>query len=1009
MLQRKLLLSTSVIAGLIAATAAPTFAFAQSTTAKADDPAEVEELVVTGSRIRRNEFTSSSPIQVINAETSSLEGLVNTAEVLQGSVAATGSFQVNNQLTGYVTDGGPGANSISLRGLGANRTLVLFNGRRVGPAGTRGTVGPVDLNVIPQAIVERQDILKDGASSVYGSDAVAGVINIVTKTNLDGGVINLYTNQSFEGGGEVYNLSTAWGKTFDRGHFSIAAEYNERKILRRGDRDDTSCAADYLFNPTSGARVDLRDRNGNTMCYNQLSQVIRTGNFGDLIYKETGVNYNVVGNSGGTANAAGLFGNTPIPYADLARQTRAGFPDTFGYAKYNNPLYARASAISPVKLYSLYASGGYDLAEGVEAYGEFLFNRRESEQNGLRQFFPTLSSTPGNSFYTSNPNNPYGTTLGTLLPIIPLKSDGEQRVDYFRLVGGLKGTVNVLGGWDWDIYGQYSKSDAVYKGDIIYNDRVLATTGAAACNQSLITISGGNCSAVPTGIRWLSRDVIGGNFNDGEAGFLFGRSRGTTTYEQKMVEGTISGDLFTLPAGKVGAALGFALRKDEIDDTPDRNEQLGNLWGSTSAGRTAGSDTVKEVFGEIEVPLLKGLPLIEALDFSGSARYTDYDSYGADKTYKVGLNWAITPSIRVRATKGTSFRAPALYELYLANQTSFLGQTAIDPCIRWEDSTNPRLQANCAAAGVPEGYTAAGGNSALITTGGGAGILNAETSKAWTVGTIWTPSFVDLSVAVDYYEITVNDEIRQFGSANILNTCYTSANYPGDPLCTLFTRDPSTHYITDVNNSYVNVAEQGTRGIDLYIRYKHEFDFGKLSIDSQFAWQLEDVVELLAGSATEDYNGTTYGYDGPDFTGKIVTRFDRGDYTYQWGVDIIGKASDTEEFEGDVFPSTRYSTTCRNTVTNVTGPCATLLGTGPIAVVAADVYYKQYSEFTAVHSLSVRKKMDDWTIQAGIRNVFDERSPAQSSGQFRIGTAAITTGYDLLLGRQGFVNISKRW
>lgn len=1002
MLQRKLLLGTSVIAGLIAATAAPTFAFAQSTTAKADDSAEVEELVVTGSRIRRNEFTSSAPIQVINSETSSLEGLVNTAEVLQGSTSATGSFQVNNQLTGYVTDGGPGANTISLRGLGAGRTLVLFNGRRVGPAGTRGTVGPVDLNVIPQAIVERQDILKDGASSVYGSDAIAGVINIVTKRNLDGGVINAYTNQSFEGGGEVYNLSAAWGKTFDRGYITIAGEYNERKVLRRGDRDDTACAADYLFNPTTGARVDLLDRNGKTMCYNQLSQVIRTGSFGDLIYKEAGVNYNVVGNSGGAANAAGMFGNTPIPYADLARQARAGFADTFGYAKYDNPLYARASAISPVKLTSLYAAGGYDLFAGVEAYGEVLFNRRESEQYGLRQFFPSIN--------LANPNNPFGTTLGaSLQPIIPLKSDANQQVDYFRVVGGLKGTINVNGGWDWDIYAQYSKSDADYYGDFIYNDRVTATIGASACNQAAITISGGQCSSLPTGVRWFSRDVIGGNFSEAEKSFLFGRSHGKTTYEQKMVEGTIAGDLFTLPAGKVGAAVGFALRKDEIDDTPDYNERNGNLWGSSAAGRTAGSDTVKEVFGEVEVPLLKGLPLVEALDFSGSARYTDYDSYGSDETYKVGLNWAITPSWRLRATKGTSFRAPALYELYLANQTSFLGQTAIDPCIRWGDSTNPRLQANCQAAGVPNDYTAAGTSSALITTGGGLGILTAETSKAWTVGAIWTPSFIDLSVAVDYYEITVNDEIRQFGTANILNTCYTSANYPTDPLCTLFTRDPTTHAITDVNNSYVNVAEQGNRGIDLYVRYKHEFDFGRLTIDSQFSWQLDDTVELLAGSAVEQYNGTTYGYDGPDFTGKIVTRFDRGDWTYQWGIDLIGKGSDTEEFGGDTFTSTRYSSTCRNTATGVTGACSALLGTGPLAVVAAPVYYKQYSEFTAVHSLSVRKKMDDWTVQAGIRNVFDERAPAQSSGQFRIGTAAITTGYDLLLGRQGFLNISKRF
>ena len=231
------LLATTVVAGL--ALAGPSFAWAQTTPAndeqaqqaqpsgdqsdetKAEEASTVEDVVVTGSRIRRNEFTSSAPIQVITSEQSTLEGLVDTTQILQESSVASGSFQTNNQLTGFVTTGGPGANSISLRGLGASRTLVLLNGRRVGPAGVQGTVGPVDLNVIPSSIIERVEILKDGASSIYGSDAVAGVINIITKSNLDGAVLDVYANQPFQQGGAQYRLSGAWGRTFEIGRAHV--------------------------------------------------------------------------------------------------------------------------------------------------------------------------------------------------------------------------------------------------------------------------------------------------------------------------------------------------------------------------------------------------------------------------------------------------------------------------------------------------------------------------------------------------------------------------------------------------------------------------------------------------------------------------------------------------------------------------------------------------------------------------------------------------------------------
>ncbi|HRD45944.1 MAG TPA: TonB-dependent receptor [Caulobacter sp.] len=989
MLDRKLLLGTTVIAGFAAAlaVATPAVSWAQTAPAPAttssddeEDDTEVEALVVTGSRIKRTEFTSPAPIQVITAESSTLEGLVDTTEILQQSTLASGSFQVNNMLTGFVVDGGPGVNTISLRGLGANRTLVLLNGRRVGPAGVRGTVGPVDLNVIPQSQIERVEILKDGASSIYGSDAVAGVVNIITKSNLDGGEVSAFYRTGEEPGGEFFRVNGVWGTTFDRGYFNVAVDYSEQKALTRGDRDELQCSEDYLYSATTGARVDYLGLDGNYKCYNVINNVFDYPQFfgGFFQYREAGITYPT---TAGTQPSAGAFGALA---PDLIRAARVGFPESFPYSNYDSPYSDKRTVISPVKRTTVSGNFGFDITPSTELYAEFLFNNRDSEQVSVRQLFPAVKD--------DNPNNAIFamtglTGFGYMRPIIAIPYTFTQDVDYLRGVIGLRGTFGAgfLSDWDWDLYYQFSRSDGEYTGDIVYNDRVVAATAFnVACNNAAITISdglpGGDCSTLPAGgIPWYSSRVISGDFTAAERAFLFAKETGTTTYDQNLIEGSISGDLFELPAGPLGVALGFQWRQEEINDQPGETSRNYNIWGLTSSRETVGDDTVKEVFGELAIPVAKGMPGIESLDLSLSGRYTDYDSYGSN-SYKIGANWQIVPALRLRATYGTSFRAPSLYEQNLGDQTGFLSQTNIDPCIRWENSTDPILQANCAME-VPMGFTGGTNGSALIYQGGGTG-LKAEESKAYTLGVIWTPSFIDLSVAVDYFDIEVNDEVTRFGSANILEQCYSRTSYPTNFFCTQFTRgDAGINFgITEVHDNYTNIASQINRGIDLTYRYQHEFDFGRLTLDGQFTWQLHDVTELQAGTGVDDFNGTTNTYDGPDFTGQLNARFDRGDWTINWSTDLIGKGSDTETYGGDVFSSTRYG---------------------------QFVYYKQYTEFTAYHDLSVRKRMDDWTVVAGVNNVFDEAAPSQSAGQFRIGTAALNQ-YDLI-GRSWFVNVSRKW
>ena len=224
--------------------------------------ATLEEVIVTGSRIRRDTFSSATPVDVVLAESAPARGISDLAGLLQTTSVAMGGPQVTSVLSaaGDVLDpvnGGLGTSTLSIRGLGANRTLVLLNGRRVGPSGVRGSVSSFDLNAIPLASIERVELLKDGASSIYGSDAVAGVVNIITRKD-EGGTLDAYYTAPEESGGEQLRLSGSWGKQYDRGYFRATADYNKSEILKRGDRDYFKCDEDYVFELGSGGAGQAR-------------------------------------------------------------------------------------------------------------------------------------------------------------------------------------------------------------------------------------------------------------------------------------------------------------------------------------------------------------------------------------------------------------------------------------------------------------------------------------------------------------------------------------------------------------------------------------------------------------------------------------------------------------------------------------------------------------------------------------------------------------------------------
>ena len=979
-----------------------------------DDPAlegdePIEEIVTTGSRIRKDTFTSAAPMDVILTDVAAARGINDVASLLQTTTMAAGAPQVTSASTSVnVSSGGLGTSTISMRGLGANRTLVLLNGRRAGPSGVGGSVSSFDLNAIPLAAVERVEVLKDGASSIYGSDAVAGVVNIITKKG-DGATFEAFIGQPDESGGEQTRCSGSWGKEFSRGYFRATADYNKTEILQRRDRDFFNCEEDYLFDTATGERSDLIDpRTGNYLCndlpwghvwvYDYAEYV---GGAGDGTTNVGPPTYLLQYDFDGLLSANGLPGIDPATNPNHMTTPAGWFPirqgDPLSNSLYDaqHPLHGTQTLVPEAEVTTLFLEGEYQLTDKVTGYSEFLMSRRETENLGYMQIWSYIYNYDSADLgWGSDPFSAGWTGAQWLSPLsITDQANSRVTVDYSRLVLGLKGeTESILPGWNWDLSFQFSDSDAEYEDDVVLNDALTETfwrTGS--CVGDTTAISGRPCVDIP----WLDPNFLAGDISPELQNFLYATDVGKTTYKQWSTEGFMTGDLFEMPAGSVALAVGFHYREDELSDTPGDIISAGNAWQFGTGGVTTGESDTSAIFAEIDIPLLADMPMVHYLDFNASVRYTDVSatngliSYGADDTtYKVGMNWAITESFRARSTFGTSFRTPALFELFLSNESSFLSARAADPCINYGTSTSisATVAANCAADGLPPDHVASVGPEVL--TGGGADVLSPETSEAFTFGLVWRPEFADLSVSVDYFDILVEDEIDKIGGAEIVLGCYSSPFFPTDPLCDQFDRDlptaPLPNAILEIRDSFINVAKQQVRGLDIAANWNYDLGngWGGLTLSTQWTLNYEDTVALF-DTTEEDLSGLA---GHPETVGNTNVTLDKGDWSFAWGMNYIGETDNTAAFrlaEG------------QTTVVDAQG------------VVRAT---KLTADSILYHSLSATYAFDNGlTALLGVANVTDEAPPRLTSWRTSnevdvVGQSAFYSQYDWL-GRRVFLNV----
>ena len=994
--------------------------------------ADGEEIVVTGSRIAKSEFTSADPIQIIDPEAAKRQGQVQLADMLRSAPAAQGSIQISSAISNrFVANGGNDVQSLSLRGLGAERTLVLINGRRAGPAGIRGAVAPFDLNVLPLSVVRQVEVLKTGASSIYGSDAVAGVVNVLTRDDLDGFEGGGFSSITEHGGGESYGADASFGKKFDRGHVFATVDVFRQQNLTRRDRDFLFCSEEYLKREADGSRADIIDfRTGQPACSSTLGNAIVFADFsgvdengfptfgpgliapnGQAIFAgQYGAGFAAVGIPINAYNPIGVFGPADFFGVNFDGPS-TGALNQFERVEQDSDVFSAVSRVSA------FADGAYEVTDSATAYGEFLFSNRKSVNNGFQRI--ELDQFTGASFlpfflcdptqFNCDPGDlgdPFNAEFGgniILRPRVLVKSESEADVDYYRGVLGLRGDLG--GGWKWDVHGQHSRSDASYTQHVIYRDAIASQTlRTRSCVGTVTAIRGADC----IDIDFTDPRVLSGDFTAEERAFLMGRETGRTLFKQSSAEALLTGKLFDLPAGPVGAAFGATIRRDEIDDTPGDATLAGNVANFTTSGITAGRTVSKELFGEVELPLIEGVPMVERLTLSGAARYTHVEATRrdgvsdrfSDTTWKVGADWAVTDWLRLRGTWGTSFRAPALFELFLEDQTGFLGQQAIDPCIQTAarlaaGAISQRVFDNCAADGIAPDY-AGGLGPATIVSGGGIGRLEPETSTAKTVSLILTP---DLSgalwgglrtrLAVDYFDIKVRQEITLLGAGNILSGCYDSEFFPDEPLCGLFTRaaaGPDAGSIASVTDRYVNISRQRNRGVDLSLALDQALGrLGSLAFRAQMTWQVEDKVAIFPGTTIND-NGTI---GNPKWVGDFTLGWTKDKWTLFYGLDVTGAASNMAE-----LLRAQGGDPCRTSSFRPGGRFC------PDVSVPATFY----------HSLSLSRDVAErFRITLGIANLFDTPPPRVSTVVTAtppvIGQApAFGTQYDYL-GRRMFLSV----
>ncbi|MBC7986511.1 MAG: TonB-dependent receptor [Sphingomonadaceae bacterium] len=846
----KLRLGTASIA--LASAIAATPAFAQDSEAPVAESGE--QIVVTGSRIRRDPLDQDQPVVFVDREDLDRTGLSSTAEVLQrlpGSGGALNSRFNNSGNFGNPPDGGgvgAGAAEVDLRYLGSRRTLVLVDGLRyVNAASASGVPGSVDLNSIPEGMIERVEVLQAGASPIYGSDAIAGVVNIITRSQQDGFLASAQLGIFDEGDGFSQNYQLSWGagSSDDRTRVVVGVNYVDQEGVSSGDRSLS------LF-PTPGA----------TACDASCSSGTPNGRFIVL-----GQDLTLI---------APVIGRTPTlaDYRDFMSPA-----DRFNFAPFN-------FIQVPVERYGGFVNLTHEFSEDVTLRVRGLYNRRNSaNQAAPLPLFVGPSAGNGNLLDTividaTNPFNPFGTLRGDdpdteeneatydfigrrVIENGPRRY--EQSVDTYYASATLEGRFDLLGhDWFWDVNGVWGRNKA--------QQEVHGNINAANLARALGPVADCTGGCVPF-------NIFGGQGSITEAMLNYVAFTQDDSSRQRLwdVSANLTGGLFDLPGGTVGIAIGVAHRDQTGQFDPDPVVAAG-LGSDIPALPTSGGFNVDEAFAELRLPLLSDTPFFHRLELAGAARFSDYSISGSTTTFSAGVNWEPIEDLLFRGSWAEGFRAPSIGELF--GTPSRFDQEVVDPCSAVGGAIPPGVAANCIAEGVPADGSYVQLNAQLPVVTGGNESLAPESSESWGAGVVWRPSFLPrLSLEANYFNIQVDGAIAAIDAETLLGRCATA----GDPLsCDAIDRS-ATGQVTQIRGVLQNIAGIETDGVDLILNYRGpETGAGAFGLywSSTFLFNYTVTVPATVGVTVIEREGTEQGSPDqafPEFKSTAILDWSLGE------------------------------------------------------------------------------------------------------------------------------------
>ncbi len=961
----RLLASTVFASAALVATPA----YAQDETAQSAEESGDEQIIITGTLVRNPNLVASSPVNVVGEEEIELQQANVAEELLRelpGAVPSIGSA-VNN--------GNGGASFVNLRGLGSNRNVVLLDGVRLVPAELQGRF---DLNNVPLALVQRVDVLTGGASTTYGADAVAGVVNFITRTDFAGIDINLSDQITEQGDGNVIRADVTIGANFDdgRGNATLSVGYQEADAVYQGARDFSL----FTISSTTGG----------------------------------------AGGSGTTAPSRFL-----IPGTGLRQVTPDGlnFQPTAAFNAFNFNPYNVYQV--PFERFNIYGSANYQISDALEVYTRGIFSKNTIETiiapSGA--FGIAVDIPINNPFLTAAQRTTLCNSINLTAAQCTAASAGglrpgdaayrqvtsqlfrravevgprisEYTTQFFDYRLGVRG--GITDSIDWDVFGSYGESSNLQRiQGYTLNSRVRQSllAGGTAANPVCFDDSNG---CVP--INWFGA-VGNATFNQAGIDFLNEVSTVATNVTLAQARGTIRGDFgWTIPwaTEAVNFAVGGEFREYTASQQSDSLAQGGDLGGAGGAAPNIdGGFNVYEAFGELIVPIVQDRPFFDELTLEAGIRYSSYnvDAPGSPSftttTWKVGGTWAPIDGLRFRGNYARAVRAPNIAELFSPVNTTLTNLTD-DPCARLNDQGAPNgratlsgeLLAICLAQGAPQGFIQQISQpiaGQAQSTGGGNLDLEPEKATSWTVGAVWQPDFIDgLSLSVDYYHIKITGAITAPTPGDAITACFGAATpgAPGTPpsyspaagaaqsaACLAIRRNPLNGSLSgdpaDTPGLFLSLSNLGTletSGVDFTLNYRRDLGFAGLDINGVLNWQNENLFQAVPGGINRECVGFYSANCGQPI------------FEWQWSLRTTLSFDDIDvSLLWRHLDNVRYEPLAGTLFNGTLGA-----GTGPVA--------GRQEDFNTIGSmdyfdLTTRFAIDDHlTITLAVQNLFDKEPP----------------------------------